>query len=183
MRKTIIAIVGESGAGKSTLAKRLEEEKGYNVIQSYTTRKPRKENEYGHEYAGAIDYQIHKGHNQVVASTFFDNNLYWATKDQFKGDIVNVYIVDVEGLRELEENMGDWDILKIYIRVGEEVSFERIYKRSEGGEFKRVKSLRRVENDRKSFQVVKCDYSINGERGIETVYKNLLEIIEAEIQG
>jgi guanylate kinase len=45
----IICLVGPSGSGKTTVARGLEKE-GYNIIQSYTTRKPRFEGEWGHTF-------------------------------------------------------------------------------------------------------------------------------------
>ena len=47
MRDKLILLVGASGSGKTTIAKELEQ-KGFNVIHSYTTREPRKPNEWGH---------------------------------------------------------------------------------------------------------------------------------------
>lgn len=45
----LILLVGPSGSGKTTIAKELEKE-GYNIIHSYTTRKPREPNEWGHTF-------------------------------------------------------------------------------------------------------------------------------------
>ena len=48
MNETIFLIIGESGSGKTTLVSSLEKQKNLKSIQSYTTRPPRYENEYGH---------------------------------------------------------------------------------------------------------------------------------------
>ena len=50
---TIFCLVGPSGSGKTTVAKALEKH-GYNVIQSYTTRPRRSENEWGHTFVTVI---------------------------------------------------------------------------------------------------------------------------------
>ena len=45
----IVCLVGPSGSGKTTIAKELEM-MDYNIIHSYTTRKPREPNEWGHTF-------------------------------------------------------------------------------------------------------------------------------------
>ena len=66
----IVCLVGASGSGKTTIAKELDK-LGYNIIHSYTTRKPRVENEWGHIF---IDETWEKGEDQTDI-LFFRNIL------------------------------------------------------------------------------------------------------------
>lgn len=78
---TIFCLVGPSGSGKTTVAKALEKH-GYNVIQSYTTRPQRSDNEWGHTFVTAI-YSDKPPWvmDNVIAYNEFAGNHYWATKE------------------------------------------------------------------------------------------------------
>ena len=56
MNETIFLIIGESGSGKTTLVSSLEKQKNLKSIQSYTTRPPRYENEYGHIFVSENEF-------------------------------------------------------------------------------------------------------------------------------
>ena len=63
MKDKIICLVGPSGSGKTTIAKELEKE-GYNIIHSYTDRKPRVENEWGHTFVSVEE--MSKSHKSMI---------------------------------------------------------------------------------------------------------------------
>lgn len=56
MTKTVLLLVGKSGSGKTEIANQFRQ-RGYDVLQSYTTRKPRNENEWGHLFCSEDEYE------------------------------------------------------------------------------------------------------------------------------
>ena len=100
MTDKIVNLVGASGSGKTTLAKELEK-KGFNVLQSYTTRKPRCKSEWGHTfmedwfpvYTDSVltGFESIEGKyidiDDVVAyfNDYDTSEYYFATKDQYQG--------------------------------------------------------------------------------------------------
>ncbi|OOM80107.1 AAA family ATPase [Clostridium sp. BL-8] len=180
MRDKIICLVGESGSGKSTIAELLEKE-GYNYIQSYTTRKPRFENEKGHifvehapEVFDTIDFskeEILK--NGIIAHTYFDNNHYWATKEQYQNKGISLYIVDPEGVKEIKNDIKDSEIVAIYIKVDEEERRRRMLKKRDPQSVKD-----RIEYDREIFKIVQCEYVINNNENIDDTVKLIKQIID-----
>lgn len=180
MRDKIICLVGESGSGKSTIAELLEKE-GYNYIQSYTTRKPRFENEKGHifvEHAPkALDingfYKEEILKNGIIAYIYFDNNYYWATKEQYQNKGISLYIVDPNGVKELKNDIKDAEIIAIYIKVDEKERSNRMLKRRDPQSAKD-----RIKHDREIFKVVQCEYVVNNNENIEDTVKLIKQIID-----
>ena len=84
--------MGRSGSGKTTVAEKLKEMYDWNQIYSYTTRKPRYENEPGHIFTTENDYFKAQ---DLVAHTFFNNAHYWATAQQVEEN--QVYVIDPAG--------------------------------------------------------------------------------------
>src|SRR5690606_5799352 len=93
----VVCLVGPSGVGKTSVAYALQEEYGYNVIESYTTRPPRYEGEKGHTFINIFDELeeswIHPsepferligGYNNVIAYNKYNDYEYWATREQYQ---------------------------------------------------------------------------------------------------
>lgn len=180
MRDKIICLVGESGSGKSTIAELLEKE-GYNYIQSYTTRKPRFKNEKGHifvEHAPEVldinnfskEEILNSG---IIAYTYFDNNHYWATKEQYQNKGISLYIVDPNGVKELKNDIKDAEIIAIYIKVDKKDRYRRMLKKRDPRGAKD-----RIEHDREIFKVVQCEYVVNNNENIENTLKLVKQIID-----
>ena len=113
MDKTkVICLIGASGSGKTTLAVKLDEiSSKYNVIQSYTTRPPREDGEWGHTFIGnplelgyhnpltLIEYKKDgstKEYKDVIAyfNSYNSGHHYFATDEQVLRGKDNIYIVD-----------------------------------------------------------------------------------------
>ena len=95
IKKDIICLlVGPSGSGKTTIANKLSEEKGWKVLQSYTTRPKRYSNETGHIFVSEEEFEQYK--NDLCAYTEFDGYKYWATNQQV--DESEIYIIDPAGV-------------------------------------------------------------------------------------
>lgn len=112
--KPLFLIVGRSGSGKTTIVEHLEKYKGFKPVQSYTDRKKRSDDEYGHIFVSEEEFD--KLEN-IVAYAKYDNHRYCATKEQI--DESDLYVVDpvgVEDLLNIYKNK-DRDIYIIYINV------------------------------------------------------------------
>jgi len=173
----IVCLVGESGSGKSTVVECLERE-GYNYIKSYTTRPKRSENENGHIFVDE-EYFKNKYNNErfkekLIAYTEFNEYKYWSTEEQYKDKGISVYTVDPSGASELKNNTKNCEVIVIYLRVDAEERFNRMEK-SRG----RDHALNRLNYDRKVdiFNIIPCDYVVNGNRTIEEIVKDIKGII------
>lgn len=164
----IICLVGESGSGKTTLCKELEK-KGYNIIKSYTTRKARNKNEYGHIF---IDKMENINKENLIAYTYFDNEHYFATKKQYQGKGSSIYVIDPAGVKYLKEKVDNAKILTIYIKCDKEIRLLRMLKEREP---KSVKN--RLINDKEAFRIIQCDYCVDGNREVDEVLKDVIHII------
>ena len=83
MTKNLYCVVGESGAGKDVLINYMCKRYGYTKVASYTTRSIRTDDEndiLNHTFSNVKQYQQDKENNEIIAETFFNGNLYWATK-------------------------------------------------------------------------------------------------------
>ena len=91
--KTILAIVGMAGVGKDTAANYLKEKNGWNVICSYTNRPMRNGETQGKEHI----FVTNKAPETTFAYTNYVGYDYWTDIEQFRDDVVNIYVVDEYG--------------------------------------------------------------------------------------
>ena len=85
MTKNLYCVVGESGSGKDTIVNYMCNRYGYTKVISNTTRPIRTNDEndkLNHIFSNVEQYLQDKENNEVVAETFFNGNVYWATKTQ-----------------------------------------------------------------------------------------------------
>lgn len=173
----IICLVGESGSGKSTIVECLEKE-GYNYIKSYTTRPKRSENENGHIF---VDEEYFKDKyndkalkKKLIAYTEFHGYKYWSTEEQYKGKGTSIYAVEPSGARELMNCIKNCEIIVIYLKVDSEERFKRMEK-GRG----RDQALKRRYYDNKVglFNIIKCDYVVDGNRNTKDIVEDIKKII------
>ena len=67
--KFLILLIGESGSGKTTLANQLNKQYGLKILNSYTTRPKRYEDESGHVFITEEEAEQITTHDRVVADT------------------------------------------------------------------------------------------------------------------
>lgn len=124
---TIFLIVGASGSGKTTIVSELEKRYGLKSIMSYTTRKPRYENESGHIFVAESDMPQS---SEMVAYTYYNANHYWATQQQ--ADVCDLYIVDPSGTDFFKQNYrGSKKYKVIKLTAQKDIRLERMIKRGD----------------------------------------------------
>lgn len=100
MNKPLFLFVGRSASGKTTIANKLAETYGYVQVQSYTTRKPRFENETGHIFVTEDEFE---NLGELAAYTYYNGNHYGTTFEQL--DAADIYVIDVPGVESLLEKL------------------------------------------------------------------------------
>lgn len=96
MNKPLFLFVGRSASGKTTIANMLSEKCGYKQVESYTTRKPRFDDESGHIFVSEEEFN---NLGELAAYTFYNGNHYGTTFEQLKK--CDIYVIDVPGVEDL----------------------------------------------------------------------------------
>ena len=155
----IILLCGESGSGKTTIAKMLEESYNLKILESYTTRPKRQENEIGHIFLTEEQFGEIKV-KDMVAYTKFDGHKYCATQQQVEES--DIYIVDKTGIETFKNcYKGRKKPIVLYIKTQEENRKKRMLER--GDSLENIE--KRLENDRNAFKDIEliADYVINND--------------------
>ncbi|MEJ3719207.1 AAA family ATPase [Paenibacillus polymyxa] len=151
--KKVFLLMGYSGSGKTEVAKALEG-RGYNILQSYTTRKQRHENEWGHIFTTVERYEHLEREKQIVAYSFFDNNHYFSTKEQLLE--TDVYVIDPDGIKDLKKRVPDIEFVAIYLKVDKKTRYKRMLKRGDDIDMR----LKRINEDGIKFRKKRFDYQV-----------------------
>jgi guanylate kinase len=146
----IICLIGQSGSGKTTIAKELEKI-GYYILQSYTTREPRSENEWGHTF---VDH--YSPTDDIIAYTYFNGYHYWATKEQCLGKGYCFYIIDPAGVEFLKKKCTNILNFSIFLMVDSNIRLNRLIER-DGLE----KGINRFTSDINNFNCSLTDYVLD----------------------
>lgn len=148
MTKNLYCVVGESGSGKDTIVNYMCNRYGYTKVISNTTRPMRTNDEndkFNHIFSNVEQYLKDKENNEVVAETFFNGNVYWATKTQVNNS--DFYIIDIKGLKYLQDTYRDRKIIPIYVETNEATRRLRMEERGDSEE----KIEERIKNDKEAF--------------------------------
>ena len=143
-----VLIVGRTATGKDRLANELKG-RGMTLLKSYTTRLKRSADEDTHTFITNEEYEK-MDKDTIAAYTEINGNKYFATKD----DVLNcdVYIIDVNGLRQISESMPDTPIIVVHMTANEEERKKRFIKRSGLDENKALKEYEeRTESENTQF--------------------------------
>ena len=115
----IIVLLGASGSGKSTLEHELAIHHGFSKIISYTTRKPRENEENGKDYY----FVDNETFNEILDRDLFaehdeysQNRLYGTLKSDYV-DGNKVVVLTPNGLRQLKKNCPNEDILTVLVEA------------------------------------------------------------------
>ena len=98
--KPLYLFVGPSASGKTTVSEIIESTFGFKSIASYTTRPPRYEGETGHTFVDDATFDTFV--DDLVSFTEYNGYRYGTTQDQL--DNVNIFVVDIPGVRSLLQN-------------------------------------------------------------------------------
>lgn len=176
-KKPFFLVLGRSGSGKSTIVTEVCKHTGMSQLQSYTTRKPRKEGETGHTFINEED--IPKL-GKIVAHTTFAGNFYCATQDQVEQS--DFYIIDKVGLGHFRKNyMGDKKIKVIYITLDSEKVIDNMMKRGAcHGD-----AVDRFTHDELKFEGVEeqADFVLNNDKTLDEAISTMLDYVLSQTKG
>lgn len=145
MKRLMLCLVGRTCAGKTTLAVKLTRNCDFNMVRSYTTRKPRDTERIsarwmcGGEWVTRSDDHIFISEElaqkmlnteHIVAYTEINGNKYFVTKEYLLNDTYGnlVYVVDPRGVEMLKQTCADdFDIVVLYLTASQK-ELQRRYK-------------------------------------------------------
>ena len=117
--KVTIVLLGASGSGKSTIEHELSEHHGFSKIVSYTTRKPRSNEENGKDYY----FVDNETFNEILDMDLFaehdeysQNRLYGTLKSDYV-DGNKVVVLTPNGLRQLKKNCHNDNIFTVLVEA------------------------------------------------------------------
>ncbi len=187
----IVCLVGPSGTGKTSIAYALKERCGYNVIESYTTRPPRYEGERGHIFLffeSELEYEEYMSsvRDEMIAYSCYDGHDYFATKEQYRGRGISIYVIDVPGVKMLRKTVKDAGIVVIALRVEFDTMVHRLFTRK--GVEQETDPIRqdaildgiegRLIHDYNAFAIIPCDYSMDANGELEDVVERVDSVIK-----
>lgn len=164
MKDKIICLVGLSGSGKTTIARILDKAFKYNVIQSYTTRPPRSENEYGHTFATEQEYEDTLKPD-IVAYTNYNGYHYWTLKSQYQNKGNSIFVVDPRGVKLLKENVKDAEIIVAMIHTDRSIRFSRIAEEEKLTSAQIPLLNKRLDRELDQYGLVECDFALLNNEG------------------
>ena len=115
----IIALLGASGSGKSTIENELATHHGFEKIVSYTTRKPRDNEENGKDYYFIDNDTFREIMNRDLFAEhdeYSQNRLYGTLKSDYV-DGNKVVVLTPNGLRQLKKNCPNEDIFTVLVEA------------------------------------------------------------------
>lgn len=188
----LINITGASGSGKSAITEELTKRLGGRELCSFTTRLPRFKGEKGKIFVdknrllralGANCeeevYEKLKSNNNVIASTLYDGNLYWAELSQIE-DIYTtdvLYVVDIPGIKELKEKLeGKIPMINIGITVDSHIKLVRLMNQT-GRTPQNIRE--RIQVDAVAFATLEenVDYLVENNSTMEDTLETILGLI------
>ena len=176
----IVCILGKSGSGKSTIEHKLEL-LGYNRIISYTTRKPRGNEENGREYHFITEKQFKSliDKNILMENATYSGNMYGAPRPV--GSMNNVIVVEADGFRKIKETYGS-QAIGIYISVPTDERDNRINKR---GDTEGLEVTNRRKQDELKFDNIESevDLVIDGSESVDISVLKIMEYLRSRENG
>lgn len=113
----VLLLLGESGAGKTTIAQKLcHDYSNFNIVKSYTTRFRRNIEDKDHIFVHKRNLLYKMFNEKFVASTIINKKLYCSFPNQFKDDIINIYIVDDKGVLDTINYFGLDSVLIVRLK-------------------------------------------------------------------
>lgn len=127
-------IVGRSGSGKTELASRLES-KGLKVLKTYTTRRPRNDND-AKKYHFVSENDVDGFGDRILETEFFGARYFTRKTDLLAADAM---VLEPDGFMEVVKSFPDVQFCLVYVKaVDPAVSDERAVARSDNPEAERA---------------------------------------------
>ena len=153
-KKKILCIAGMSGSGKTIASQYIQNHYGIRIIESYTDRFKREDNEVGHKFVTPEEYDKFKLED-MIAYTKFGNNRYCCLKDDVQD--YNTYVIDETGIRYLKEHFSDeYDIKTLWIESSDKERYKRLEK-----EYGIFEAINRMDRDGARDFLPSKDYDYN----------------------
>ena len=182
----IIVLLGASGSGKSTIEHELATHHGFEKIVSYTTRKPRENEENGKDYYFVDNDTFKEILNRDLFAEYDEysqNRLYGTLKSDYaEGN--KVVVLTPNGLRQLKKNCPNDNIFTILVEANLGTRVKRYIDRCGVDRFNfddKNEIAARVERDYGMFLGLdkEVDLVVHNDEGtdIENFVKTIMEII------
>ena len=189
----VIVLMGNTCCGKTTLKNMLIQNNIAEGITTYTTRKPRKdEDAFSYHFIEKDDF-VEKIKNDFFLETSivdrptkisenetkYETIYFGSALDDYKGEKLKVIVLDVNGYLNIKDKIS---CIPVYITVSEETILKRCHERGEDTE----KTLSRVYSEDFDkhkdvlFNNEKPVFCLDGNQELEVVYNNLLDLIKKE---
>ena len=129
-----IILLGASGSGKSTIENELSTHHGFSKIVSYTTRKPRNNEENGKDYYFLTEEEFKNWikNDNFLEYAIYNNNYYGTPRSKIEESLekgTDVFLViEVQGAFQIKDKMKDAVLIFIMPPSLEELE-KRIVKR------------------------------------------------------
>ena len=182
----IIVLLGASGSGKSTIEHELATHHGFEKIVSYTTRKPRENEENGKDYYFVDNNTFKEILNRDLFAEhdeYSQNRLYGTLKSDY-ADGNKVVVLTPNGLRQLKKNCPNDNIFTILVEANLGTRVKRYIDRCGVQKFDfqdKNEIAARVERDYGMFLGLdkEVDLVVHNDEGtdIENFVKTIMEII------
>ena len=177
MKKPLLCIMGCSGSGKTTLCNELSKKHGLKSIPSYTTRKPRHEEDTDHTYVTTEEFDTLR--DQLCAYAKTTGAEYGVTYNQLEDEQYTLYVIDNSGMKYLRENYkGKRQLISVFITCPFKERYERMRGRGDSVD----DAIARLVHDAVEFKDVEADYRIENPNGLFDTVLIELECI-GEIHG
>ena len=116
---------------------------------------------------------------------------YWATKEQYQRKGTSIYVIDPKGAEQVRKNVKDAEVVTIFLTVDEGKRIARLRKRFLNENNITIDSFfgnelqdkiynyirKRLNKDEEIFRVVKCDYTVDANREVKEVLRDIKQII------
>lgn len=184
----IFFLMWVSGSGKTTVLQEswLLDKGNFQYVQSYTTRPLREGEVHGEKYRHITKEKFEQSiadgeflEYALVHKMYRYGSKYASLIDPLEQDISTIKEIDMYGLIDIQDNDKiSWMYVTIFLDVSEQVMCERIAWRGQMDTTELQKRIASAAFEREQAQQ-RCDHIVNAWESLETVIKNVMNIIHS----